>query len=73
MKALCSLPVAVLVLSLSACASNSATLADNSADKSPYDLAYMAKVEQVSRGRGVVVRWVNPPEKKKAPEDARPR
>jgi hypothetical protein len=69
MKALCSLPVAVLIVSLSACASNSATLVSHS---SQYDTAYMAKVEQVSRGRGVVIKWVNPPEKKKAPEEARP-
>jgi hypothetical protein len=65
MKALCSLPVAILVLSLSACASNSATMADR---PSPYDEAYMAKVEQVSRGRGVIVKWVNPPAAKKQPQ-----
>ena len=58
MKALCSLPVAILVLSLSACASNSAYMADR---PSQYDEAYMAKVERVGRARGVVVKWVNPP------------
>ena len=61
--------VAILTLSLSACATTAdSTLASNS-DDSKYDTEYMAKVEHASRGRGVHVTWINPPEKRKKSGD----
>lgn len=53
------LTVAATVL-LSACASGSASLT-KSGHSSQADLAYVARVEQIARRRGVQVHWVNPP------------
>jgi hypothetical protein len=74
MKALVSLPVAVLFVSLAGCASSGqyASTTTYNASHSEIDYEYMSKVERVSRGRGVVVKWVNPPLKRRSPEQARP-
>ena len=66
MKAFLCLPVAVLVVSLSGCATDSRFVAKND---SKYDEAYIAKVEQLSRARGVTVKWMNPPARKKQAVD----
>ena len=71
MKASRSLSALVFAVALAGCASNS-LVQDAAPTPSPYDETYMAKVERVGRARGVVVQWVNPPEKKHAPEEARP-
>ena len=47
-------------LLLSACASGGASLT-KSGHSARSDLAYIARVEQVARRRGVQVHWVNPP------------
>jgi hypothetical protein len=72
MKVVSCLAVAVLAASLSGCATDTRLVAADSTEESKYDLEYMARVEQASRGRGVTVKWLNPPEKKKQPEQARP-
>ena len=69
MKAALSFAVAILTVSLSGCAHDSSLAARDSSQDSKYDTAYMAKVETVSRGRGVHVTWINPPEKKKKTGD----
>lgn len=69
MKAVPCFAVAILVASLSACATTDNSLAANPSSSSKYDTAYMAAVEQASRGRGVHVTWINPPEKKRKTGD----
>ena len=69
MKAFLCLPVAVLAVSLSGCASNSSMASNSMSSESKYDEAYIAKVDRISRDRGVVVKWVNPPRKKKPVDD----
>jgi hypothetical protein len=69
MKAVASFAVAVLAVSMSGCATTDNNLAANSASSSKYDQEYMSAVENASRGRGVYVTWVNPPEKKKKSGD----
>ena len=70
MKAVPSLAFAFLVVSLSGCATTDSSFA-TAQNESRYDEEYIARVEQASRGRGVTVKWLNPPEKKKEPEQAR--
>lgn len=65
----------VAAAALSACASHKSHLAGSqpvpaaqqqvSSDAQTYDMLYMAQVEYLARNRGVDVRWVNPPKKKK--------
>jgi hypothetical protein len=69
MKAVLSFAVAVLTVSLSGCAHDSTVAVRESSQDSKYDTAYMARVEHASRGRGVDVKWINPPEKKKKTGD----
>lgn len=63
MKAVLCFAVAILTVSLSGCATDSLAVRE-SKQQSTLDTEYMARVEQASRGRGVYVTWVNPPEKK---------
>jgi hypothetical protein len=69
MKAVPCFAVAILVSSLSGCATDSSLANRASSEDSRYDTVYMAKVEQVSRGRGVHVTWINPPRKKSGEKD----
>ncbi len=63
-----------LLCSLSACASMSDKEAGFSQNKisqsqvrpSDFDERYMARVEQQARQRGVIVKWVNPPQAPKS-------
>jgi hypothetical protein len=69
MKALRSFAVAILVVALPGCAATSTSTRAVASSDSQYDTEYMAKVEQASRGRGVLVQWINPPLKRDRPKD----
>ena len=66
-----------LLLALSACASTdpkdmkvaSTRMSQRQINSSGYDEAYMARVEQQARQRGVIVKWINPPKAPKAKKD----
>jgi hypothetical protein len=66
-----------LMCSLSACASMYGKDADSGRNKiaqsqaspSGYDDNYMARVERQAQQRGVVVKWVNPPQAPKSKKD----
>lgn len=66
-----------LMCSLSACASmygkdsnpDRNKVARAPENRSGLDEQYMAKVENVARSRGVLVRWVNPPKATKPKKD----
>jgi hypothetical protein len=53
--------LAVPAVLLAGCASQNEMARGDSLDV--VDSAYVAKVEQTARSRGVAVRWVNPPQK----------
>jgi hypothetical protein len=56
--------LAVPAVLLAGCATQDEMARAQSSDV--VDSAYVAQVEQTARSRGVVVRWVNPPQKRLA-------